>query len=57
MNEQQYSRELIPTGAESGSVVLSISYYQDVARVHGSVRHNHSLRKCVDTILTKVRNT
>lgn len=28
-----------------------------MADVHGSVRDNHGLRKCVDTILTKVRNT
>nr|XP_043881826.1 G-protein coupled receptor-associated protein LMBRD2B-like [Solea senegalensis] len=26
---------------------------EEVAAVHESVRHNHSLRKCVDTILTK----
>ncbi|XP_070820709.1 G-protein coupled receptor-associated protein LMBRD2B-like isoform X1 [Chaetodon trifascialis] len=26
---------------------------EDVAGVHGSVRYNHCLRKCVDTILTK----
>ncbi|KAG8011967.1 LMBR1 domain-containing protein 2 [Nibea albiflora] len=26
---------------------------EDVAGIHKSVRHNHSLRKCVDTILTK----
>uniref|UniRef100_A0A3Q4BDT1 LMBR1 domain containing 2a n=1 Tax=Mola mola TaxID=94237 RepID=A0A3Q4BDT1_MOLML len=26
---------------------------EDVAAVHGSVRYNHSLRKCVDIILTK----
>ena len=32
------------------------SYCQDVAAVHGSVRYNHILRKCVDIILTKVRN-
>ncbi|TKS78609.1 LMBR1 domain-containing protein 2-B [Collichthys lucidus] len=27
---------------------------EDVAGIHESVRYNHSLRKCVDTILTKV---
>ncbi|CAJ1068920.1 G-protein coupled receptor-associated protein LMBRD2B-like [Xyrichtys novacula] len=26
---------------------------EEVASVHGSVRYNHNLRKCVDTILTK----
>lgn len=34
----------------------NIMYYQDVAAAHQSVRYNHSLRKCVDTILTKVRH-
>jgi len=35
----------------------NISAYQEVAGIHESVRFNHSLRKCVDTILTKVRST
>uniref|UniRef100_A0A672ITV7 LMBR1 domain containing 2a n=1 Tax=Salarias fasciatus TaxID=181472 RepID=A0A672ITV7_SALFA len=30
-----------------------VDVMEEVAGVHESIRHNHSLRKCVDTILTK----
>lgn len=32
------------------------SYFQAVTVIHQSVNYNNCLRKCVDTILTKVRS-